>query len=597
MIRNFFLLIVCPLLLYSSEAEILQKANVLKLYEKNEFRALLHYNNNLNIKDKKFILSENFSLQNELNSTIKAFYTPEKHYLNINNHPQCKFPARLLFITHELNISTEEFPKIDCPDFHTYKMKAPADKISLIFASEKVNNPSSMMGHTFLKYSGKNYNNIEVRHAISFYTILNSANIFKLAYQNVFSGMEGLFALQPYEKVVKLYTEKENRNVWEYQLKLSDYRRKLIYYHIWELKGVKMKYFFTSYNCSTVIYYILSLANPKIYDDDYLWITPLVTVKFLYKYNLIAKSELFPSDEWLLKMTAENLEDTKIKQVKGIVKEKTYNQISKLDFNSLKLLEAYSRVRYKKDDITSNEFQIIKKSIDTREENSSNVFDISEYKSPNKIPNERQISIGLKDINEEKFVKLSFLPASHLLNDYNREYFAESELKIGYLSLLINKDNIKLDEFTLYGMKSYIPYDTLSNDLSYQFEMSVKKEYTKKMKYVDTLKINGGVGVDFLFLNDINVFAMLNFGVGYNNEDHTYLSFNPRIGTMIYEIFHMKSLLYYQPFFINDVKVYDKYVLEHNIFLSKNYKFYFNFEQVNAQKNFINYEFGISKLF
>lgn len=597
MIRRFFLLFIFPLVLFSSQQETIKKANTLKLYEKNEWKALLHYNGSLNIKDKRFILSEKFSLRNELKSTIESFYSPPKNYLNINNHPQCKFPARLLFISHELNISTNEFPKVDCPDFHTYKMKAPADKISLIFASEKVNNPSSMMGHTFLKYSGKNYKNIEVKHAISFYTILNSANLFKLAYQNLFSGMEGLFALQPYEKVLKLYTEKENRNVWEYQLKLSDYRRKLIYYHIWELKGVEMKYFFTSYNCSTVIYYILSLANPKIYDDDYLWITPLVTVKFLYKYNLIAKSELFPSDEWLIKMTAENLKDKEIQDVKDIVKYKTYNQISQLDFNSLKLLEAYSRVRYKEDDINSDDFQIIKKNIDVREEKSNNVFDISQYKSPNKIPNERQINIGYKDVNEEKFMKLSFLPASHLLNDYNREYFAESELKIGYLSILLNTNKIELEEFTLYGMKSYIPYDTLSNDLSYQFELSVKKEYTKKMKYMDTLKIDGGAGIDFLFLNDINVFAMLNLGVGYNHEDHTYLSFNPRIGAMIYEIFHMKSLLYYQPFFINDMKVYDKYVLEHNIFLPQNYKLYFNIEKVDSKKNFMNYEFGISKLF
>lgn len=597
MIRRFFLLFFFPILLYSSQEKILNKANNLKLYEKNEWKALLHYNGSFNIKNKKFILSQSFSLKNELITTIKYFYTSQENYHNINNHPQCKFPSRLLFISHELNVSDSEFPKINCPNFNTYKMKAPADKISLIYASENVKNPSSMMGHTFLKYSGKNYQNREVEHAITFYTILDGTNLVTLAYQNIFSGMKGLFALLPYKKIVEQYTKKENRNVWAYQLKLSEYRKKLIYYHIWELKGIDMKYFFTSYNCSTVIYYALSLANPKIYDDNKLWITPLDIVKLLYKYNLIEKSELSPSNEWLIKMTAEGLDSYKINNIKSIVENKSYNKISKLDFNSLKLLEAYSSVQYKNNDINIDEFNNFRKSIYNSIKNDGTIFDISEYKSPNNIPNERQIDIGYNNINEEEFFKLSFLGASHLLNDNNREYFGESELKIAYLSILANKNDIELKEFTLYGMKSYIPYDTLTNDLSYQFELAVKKEYSKKMKYIDTVKIDGAIGIDFLLWHDINVFAMLNLGVGYNRDDKAHIFFNPQIGGMIYEIFNMKSLLYYQPLFVNDNKIYDKFVLEHNIFLFKDYKLYFNFEQVNTNDKYQNYEFGFSKLF
>jgi len=161
----------------------------------------------------------------------------------------------------------------------------------------------------------------------------------------------------------------------------------------------------------------------------------------------------------------------------------------------------------------------------------------------------------------------------------------------------MNKDKVELDEFTLYGMKSYIPYDTLTNDLSYQFELAVKKEYSKDMSYTDTIKIDGGVGINFLLWNDINIFSMLNLGVGYNQHDKSHIFFNPQIGGMIYEIFNMKSLLYYQPLFVNGNKVYDKFVLEHNIFLFKDYKLYFNFEQVNSKNRYTNYEFGFSKLF
>ena len=597
MIRRFILLIILPILLYSSEKEVLQKANHLKVYEKNEWKSLLHFNNGLNITDKAFILSNDFSLKNELDTTISAFYLPAKSYTSINNHPQCRFPGRLLFISHELNVSNNEFPIINCPDFNTYKLKAPADKIFLTYASENVKNPSSMMGHTFLKYSGKNHLNKDVEHAITFYTILDSVNLFSLAYENIFSGMEGMFVLQPYKKIVEQYTDKENRNVWEYELKLPEYRKKLIYYHIWELKGIDMKYFFTSYNCSTVIYYTLSLTNPKIYDDKKLWITPLDTVKFLHKYNLVDNSELYPSSEWLTKMLEENLDGSQITNIKKIIKYKQYNQISDLDFYSLKLLVAYSELEYKKSHIDTDQYNRMSNKLNEELSSNKNVIDISKYKSPNKIPNERQLEIGYSNINKNEYMKLSFLGASHLLNDYNREYFGESELKIGYLSISVNKNSLELDELTLYGMKSYIPFDTLTNDLSYQFELSVKKEYTQSMDFLDTAKIDGGVGIDFLVAKDINVFFMLNGGIGYNTDDNAHLFFNPEIGGMIYEVLNMKSFISYQPLFIGVDKAYDKYTFKHNIFNNSGWKFSANIESIRAEKDFLNYEFSITKIF
>jgi len=591
--KFIYLCFLLPLFAFASKSELFKLANELKIYDKTEWKALLHYNKSLNIKDKNFIGSDEFSLKDELEFTIKGFYEPKNNYKNINEHPQCKFPARLLFITNELNISKDEFPKVNCEELREYELKAPADTISLIYASENVKNPSSMMGHTFLKYSGINDQNNKVEHAVSFYTVIETSNLFKLIYQNFYSGMRGLFALQPYHEAIKQYIDNENRNVWEYTLKLSDYKRKLIYYHIWELKDKNMDYFFASYNCATVIYYILSLANPKIYDDKSLWITPLDTVKFLYRYDLIEQSTLIASNEWLIKMLKENVASQDIELMKHILTNSSYEEIDALDYYAQNLLEAYATLQYKNGKLSKDSYLKVSEKIPQNEQS----IDLSRYKSPNKIPPERQLAIGYAKANDENFMKFSFLPASHLLNDYNREYFGESELKIGYLSLLANEKSIELEEFTLYGMKLYIPYDTLTNDFSYQFEMAAKKEFSKKMNYRDTIKIDGGVGIDFTIAKDIDMFALLNGGVGYNKEDNTYLFFNPQIGGMIYEVFHMKSLLYYQPYFIGTDKIYDKFSFEHNIFLPKNYKLFLNFEIFNNKKEQMHYQFGLSKLF
>ena len=93
MIRRFFLLFTIPILLYTSQENTIISAEQNKLYEKNEWKALLHY---------------------DLPS----------HYKNINEHLQYRFPDRLLFISHELNISIDEFPKVNCQDLNIYKEKS-----------------------------------------------------------------------------------------------------------------------------------------------------------------------------------------------------------------------------------------------------------------------------------------------------------------------------------------------------------------------------------------------------------------------------------------------------------------------------------------
>jgi len=583
---------------FATESEVISKARELKLYKKLEWKSLLHFRKGLDIQDPSFILSKKFSLENELIATIKAFYEPASKYKDINNHPQCRFPARKLFIMHELNISKDEFPTINCPELKIYETKAPADNIYLVYVSENVINPPSMMGHTFLKYSGLRNDGRKVEHAVTFYTIIQSQNPLTLIYQNLFSGMPGLFSLQPYRYLLYRYTINENRNVWEYKLSLSKYRKKLIYYHVWELKDVKMKYFFINYNCSTVIYYMLSLANPNIYNEYKLWMTPLDTVKLINKYNMVKDKKLIASNRWIIKMILENSISNKINDVKDIVINNNIKKISTLDFPSTVLLYSYNELEYNKNNIDENKYKIIKK-LATEKLNKTNFsFDISKYKNPNKIPNERQFSFGYINIQGEKYLKIDFLPASHLLSDNNRQYFGESELKIFHFSFLLNKNHLDLNEFTPYSMKSIIPYDTFTHDLSYQFYLGIKKEYSKDFQLVHTYKIDGGMGIDFLLGNDINIFAMLNLGIGYNNQANLHAFFNPQIGLIIYEIFHMKSLIYYQPLYINTEYVYNKFVLNHNIFLSKNSALYFNFSKIAAVKKNKNiYEFGVKILF
>jgi len=564
--------------------QVIQK----QLYNSDRWKALLHYNKKFEITDKKFFISKNPTLKNELTSDIKAFLNTKKYAPN--KSPQCRFPARFLFIKKELNLKDNLFPKANCPDLEIYKQKAPYKNISLIFASENIKSPSSMMGHTFFKFSGKGLSN-----SISFYTFINSYNPLKLFYENIITGMKGYFILRPYRETLYNYLEGEKRNVWEYHLKLTPFEKQMIYYHTWELKDIKMKYYFTSYNCATVVFYILASANPKILKDNKLWLTPLSLVKIANKYKMIDKSNLLPSDEWFIKLLENKVTFSQIRKIKNIIESKEFSnfknlKLTKKNFYFITLAETYSIYLYKNNQLLKNDFYKLNKIFDSYKFKYH--FDISHYKNPLKTPPERQISIGLKNENKTNFLKFSFLPASHTLNDNNKEYFNESALKIGYISFIANKNQVLLNNFTIYNMTNLIPYDILTTPTSYNFDLSIKRKYDKNLDKKLFFNMNVGIGKDLNILTDINLFALFDVGVQYHkNVDLVYY---PKIGFSIYEIFNSKGVFYYQPTFINNNFSYNKYSFSQNFFLKNNYKLSLEYKKIDNKEE---YEIGVVKLF
>jgi hypothetical protein len=567
--RILFLLSFFLLHKLSANVDIVESALALKIYEKNEWKALLHYEDSYHTTDKKFILSSDKTPQQELITTIQQFHIDQNSLNNPDQHPQCRFPARKLFIEKELG-RYDLFPKVSCPDLDQYRQKAPAEQISLIYVSENVKHPTSMMGHSFFKLDGTT-NGVAVSHAASFFTIVDSINIFKVIYENLYAGMKGQFSLRPYQESIQEYMDEE-RNVWEYQLKLDNYRKDLIYYHIWELKDVNLNYFFASYNCSTVVYFSLCLAKPGLYQDYTFWLSPLQTAKLLYKYQLIEQTQLHPSNEWLLRMAHQQLSSKQIKKIVQFTEQKNYKKFNTLNYLELQFLIAYTNNLYKENKLKTKEFIEFHRYINGNLEDIDKVLDISAYKSPKYIPNERQVKIAYASYDDTKFVKLGFLPASHLLNDDNREYFTESSLKVLEFSLIANKEDIYLDQLNIYEMKSYIPFEKYTQNLSYEFAISVDREPNRLMEYQYTTKIDGGFGIDFQLLNDIHLFGMLNLGIAYDKLDKTYFNAEPYIGFMIYEIWDMKTLANYTQRVINKQRAYEIFNLDHNIFINKSWK-------------------------
>ncbi len=595
------MLIFLPFILFgeSIQKEALKKADNLKLYNSYVWKNLLHTKeNNPSINHPSFLLSfGNFTLKNELTMTIESFFNSKKKG---DNHPICKYPARYLWIKKQLNLTDNKFPNVECKAFNTYLKKTSSDNIKLVFVSENITNPSSMMGHVFFKISGKDIEKKEREHAVSFFTVIDTINIPSLLIKSTITGMKGFFVLRPYKEQLNRYLKEENRNIWEYDLNLSEEDKQLLYYHFWELKDVKIKYLFTGFNCATIVYDMLSMNSKELNKNNHLWLTPKDVIKDAKKNKIIGNVSLKASDHWTIKMLLDQLEWTdsnylKMANYKNIEAFDTYifssNQKTRL--LEEKLMSTYIQYRQNKNTLE-------KKALKSLKLKKANVgLDMSNYKNPLNTFNDTQASLSFLQKNNKENFKVTFLPASHTLYDDNREYFGESDLRIMELEVLFNKEQIDIDTFNLYSMKSLLPRDTFTGGISTSFELNYESHYTKELTEYKAYNLSGGMGYTFALHDDIFLYTLINAGLSYG-DSKGYAYIYPESGLIIYELFNMKTVVEYKYIYNqhNSKEGYHDVSLNQSLFLDKDIRLgvEVNHKYIDTKEN-TNFGFSINYFF
>ena len=71
-----------------------------------------------------------------------------------------------------------------------------------------------------------------------------------------------------YQQGIKEYLQDDGRNVWQYQLNLTDKQVKQLAYRTWEIKDQNFVYYLLSDNCASEILVLLNSIFPdKIFSE------------------------------------------------------------------------------------------------------------------------------------------------------------------------------------------------------------------------------------------------------------------------------------------------------------------------------------------
>jgi hypothetical protein len=184
----------------------------------------------------------------ELRASAAAFHT-DKIIGRLKLTHQCAFPERFRFFHEVLKL---EYKVVECPKFKEFvdQFHNPTG-ITLIFSSAYPNNPASMFGHTFLKFQSPRKNKL-VDTGVNFAAFTpDGANLLAFMYMGVTGGYPGMWSMEPYFQKVNEYINSESRDIWEYDINLSQLETLHLLGHLWELEvNSYFAYYFFDENCS-----------------------------------------------------------------------------------------------------------------------------------------------------------------------------------------------------------------------------------------------------------------------------------------------------------------------------------------------------------
>ncbi len=228
------------------------------------------------------VLTEDFFLspdgksspQSELEATIAAMSKPLDG--DPNEHAQCRYPARYLWLQEKTLLPG--VADITCPLFEEWIYGEATDSISIIFATGYLGNPASYYGHTLLKFnSSERRVTTDLLDVTVNYGAIIPPDVGPLSY--IYNGATGGFSagfshIEYYFHDYN-YGELELRDLWEYELNLSQQEVNFVMAHAWEVLGREFVYYFFRKNCAYRMAEVVEIIDGvKIIPPSRPWTVP-----------------------------------------------------------------------------------------------------------------------------------------------------------------------------------------------------------------------------------------------------------------------------------------------------------------------------------
>jgi hypothetical protein len=532
----FFAILIAPAFLEDAKASetdrdyIKTQATERNLQDDIHWLALLHYRRNtlsgkyLSEADAPdFFLSSSGARDPlaELLATIDAIFLPVELG---NEHPQCVFPARSVWLIKQLKIDESEIPHPDCSLLRQWRSDFAPTQATVVFPTSYMNNPSSMFGHAFLKFeSSGNYQ----ADGLMAYTINFAADTSSQhgAFDHLYRGLSGGFpsnnSIMRYYRMLKQYSDIENRDIWEFKLNLSQEEMDRLVLHVWELKDRHVfKYYFLKENCAYRLITLIEAARPELNISGLFsfYTIPADAVRSLRDSNAIKETAYKASAHKTFNHHVEKLDDNEKQLVIDIVTGNIPLENERLRILApgrrpvvLAMASEYLGLLINKDTIDRKASAELEKKLFLERLKYDVPMIVEEMPPPAVSPDlghrGRRIALGVGRDKDGDFLSFGYRESYHDLMDPLPGF--EKGMKIEFLNAELRKyeqGDIRLEKIDLINLSSLTPIDGFFHPLSWKFSMGREKRELDYRRPVNFLE--GGWGITYK-AREIVTFGML----------------------------------------------------------------------------------------
>ena len=503
-------------------SELINTAHTQSLAATAQWRALLHYRNNIltssltgQADDAKFYLAADGKTnpQAELDATLRAFFAPAVVESDAIQHPQCRFVARYHWLKQSLSFDAQRLPEQRCQRFSAWRAALQPDMLTLVFPAAYINNPSSMFGHTLLRVDavGQNEQSRLLAYAINYAANPEGEGGVAFILKSLVGSYPGLFSISPYYVKVKEYSHLENRDIWEYQLNFTADEIERLLMHAWELGQVRFDYYFFDENCA---YHLLSLfeaARPSLEFTRRFhgWVIPADTVRALAEQaGMVRKIVYRPADNTRLRFQLEQLNENEQDWVAALAAgergpdDALFTQ-QPAERRSVELEAAYKYLRHK---YTAGDVDPDQSARRSRElllarsqlpETPDTALPPTPHVTPDRGHSTVRFALAAGVENSFTVQEVKIRPAYHDLLDPQGGYTRGAQINFMDVSLrhVEGSNRLQLNELTLIDIFSLFPRDRFFQPISWKFSTGYTHAGAPRAERVALYRTHGGAGM------------------------------------------------------------------------------------------------------
>jgi hypothetical protein len=349
------------------------------------------------------------------------------------------------------------------------------------------------------------------------------------------------------------YSNIEHRDIWEYQLNLTEEEVRRLVMHVWELRDIYADYYFFDENCSFDLLLLLEVARPSLQLTDVFldnkarfWVIPVDTIRVIKESGLITAEKYRPSQATRILAIASRMKNGYQKVALDVVNRQTSPQavtameaapdekMKILDLTAELLQYKYARKQMGKEEYLK-QFLPALNARSTLGKQAADAYAIMPPTPPEQGHLPGKLSLGPGYRTDSFFAEIGWRAAYHDLLDPAEGYTEGAQINFFDISgrYYFKEDSLQLQRFRFIDIVSLSPRDAFFKPVSWKVNTGFDRELFPDGEEHLIYRLNPGGGFssknDFLGLSYIMIETDLNLSGGL--KDNYSLGFGISMGT------------------------------------------------------------------